>query len=93
MAGRSQELVRVGVGRAKRVHPLLLAALVLEPDLDDAHGEAGVAGQLLAHQPRWLRGLCEDVLQHLQLLGRDVGAGSTSLAVLALFIIFFFFLR
>ena len=69
------------------VHPLLLAALVLEPDLDDPHGEPGVLGQLLSHHPGRLGRGVEHVLQDLQLLRGDVGPGAPSLPVLALLLV------
>ena len=72
---------------AQLVHPLLLAALVLEPDLDDPHAEACLLGQLLAHQPRRLGCRAEDILQHLQLLGGDVGPRAASLPILALLLV------
>ena len=65
------------------VDSLLFAALVLEPDLDDPHGQPGLLGQLLSHLPRRLGVLVEAGLQHLQLLGLDGGAGATTLAVLS----------
>ena len=46
------------------VHPLLFAPLVLEPDLDDPHAQAGVLGQLLPHQPGGFGIIIEDILQH-----------------------------
>ena len=70
------------------VDPLLLAALVLEPDLDDAHGEAGVFGQLLPHLAGRLRVLVEAGLEDLELLGLDCGAGPTALPVLAYLTVF-----
>ena len=35
------------------VDPLLLASLVLKPDLDHPHGQPGVLGQLFANLTRW----------------------------------------
>ena len=69
------------------VDSLSLAALVLEPDLDDPHGQPGLLGQLLTHQARGLWVLVEAGLQHLQLLGLDGGAGAATLAVLALLLV------
>ena len=68
------------------VKPLLLAALVLEPDLDDPHRQTGLLGQLLSHQPRRLRRLVEHVLEDLELLGLDGGPGSSALVLLVLLV-------
>ncbi len=65
------------------VHPLLLAAFVLEPHLDDPHWQPGLLGQLLPHQSRGLWRLAEHVLEDLQLLGLDGGPRPPAL-VLAL---------
>ncbi len=67
--------------------PLLLAALVLEPDLDDPHGKAGLLGQLLAHQPRRLRVLIEAGLQHFQLFCLDRRPRTATLPILALLLV------
>ncbi len=64
------------------MNPLLLAALVLEPDLDDPHAEPRLLRQLFAHQPRRLRRRREDRLEQLQLLRRDIGPRTSSLPVL-----------
>ena len=69
------------------VHPLLLAPLVLEPHLDHSHAQACVLGQLFSHQSGGFGILIEDILQHLQLLGCDVSPGSSSLAILAFFLV------
>jgi hypothetical protein len=65
------------------MNPLLFTPLVLEPDLDDPHAQPRLLGQLLAHQPRRLRRRREDRLEQLQLLGRDIGTGTSPLPVLA----------
>ena len=65
------------------VDPLLLAALVLEPDLDDTHGQARVFGQLFSHLACRFRVLIKASLEDLQLLGLDGGAGAAPLPVLS----------
>ena len=65
------------------VDAFLLTALVLEPDLDDTHGQARLLGQLFAHLTRWFWVLVETRLQHLQLFGLDGGTGATAFAILA----------
>jgi len=68
------------------VQPLLFAALVLEPDLDDPHGQAGFLGELFPHETRWLRRLVEDVLEDLELLGLDGGPRPPPLVLLVLLV-------
>ncbi len=65
------------------VNALLLAALVLEPDLDDPHAQPRLLRQLFAHHPRRLRRRREDRLEQLQLLRRDIGPRTSPLPVLA----------
>ena len=62
------------------MHPLLLAPLVLEPDLDDPHAQARVLGQLLSHQSCGLWIIVEDILQHFKLLGGNIGSWTPPLA-------------
>ena len=66
------------------VHPLLLAPLVLEPDLDHPHAQPRVLGQLLPHQSRGFGILIKAVLEHLKLLGLDGCPGPSPPPVLAL---------
>ena len=77
------------------MHPLFLASLVLEPDLDNPHGQASVLGQLFPHGSGWLWVLVEDIPQHLQLFCLDGGPGTASLSILAflfVLVIFIFFI-
>lgn len=67
------------------MHPLLLASFILEPDLDDSHGQPSLLGQLLSHMSSGFGGLSEHVLEHLQLLGLDCGTRTSSFAVFAIF--------
>jgi len=88
--GESPHSRASGVGRQERspghephlVHSLLLGSLVLEPDLDDSHGESGLLGQLFPHQPGWLGRVGEDVLEDFQLLGLDGRPRSSPLVLL-----------
>jgi hypothetical protein len=68
---------------AQLMNPLLLAPLVLEPDLDDPHGEPRLLRQLLAHHPCRLRRRREDRLEQLQLLRGDIGPRTSPFPVLA----------
>merc|ERR1719410_1609417 len=84
----------VGVGVQPRpghepqlVHPLLLAPLVLEPDLDHTHRQTSVPRQLLPHGSGGFGVLVENIPQHLELLGFDRGPGAAPLPVLALLLL------
>ena len=44
------------------IDSLLFAPLVLEPDLDNSHGQASVLGQLFPHLSSWLGILIEALL-------------------------------
>ena len=71
----------------ERVHPLLLAALVLEPHLDHPHRQLRVLRQLLPNNSRRLWRLVEHGSQGLELLGGDVRPRASPLPVLALLLL------
>ena len=53
---------------------LFFSASILEPDLNDAHVQVGLGGELLAYVTRRLGARVVGLLEHVELLGRYGGA-------------------